>query len=107
MDSTPTRRAAEPPITEAERRAVRIWQEFALYVRGEARVRGVTGALRYLDDTVQGKRGRAAPQQICALARQMRGARLPLEIAQARAAQAARDLIALEYATDRRSTRRA
>lgn len=94
-------------------RAARLWGEAGLQVRHEARLRGVVGALPYLNDLVQRKRGRAAPTQQVFLAREMVFALLPQDLAEQIAAETSRRIVAETYraygrrVTDRRLPRAA
>jgi hypothetical protein len=73
-----------------------------LYVRGEARARGTRGKLEYLNESVSGKRGRAAAAQLETMATKMREIDIPYDTAAEVLANTARKIAAIAYG-DRRS----
>lgn len=61
---THSRSLTLPSTCTAFDRAVQVWKDAALHVRGELRRHGVAGPLRKIDTRVAGTRGIAAPRQI-------------------------------------------
>ena len=90
----------EKPTLSADERAERIWGTGCGLVRHTARENGVRGELRALDRMVTQVWGRAAPRGMFALAREMKGAKIPEGEAIERASALAGDIVRLAYRMD-------
>ena len=88
--------------TNAFARAVNLWREAAVHVRGELRRQGVQGPIRRLDEQAAGTRGVAAPRQLFLDAREMAQRGLPEAIAIAHVTRVAESTVRLAYTDTRR-----